>query len=261
MRPLVKRQLARIPDRVGARGATLLVYHRVGGRSADELDVPVASFEEQLEMLAGHDVSSLDGALDRLDDGDDRPSVVLTFDDGFADLYRHAFPRLRERRLPFVVYLVAGLVGGAMRWEGGTAKDEGAALSWGQLVEMSDSGLCTVANHTWSHATPEALDEAELDRCSAEIERLLGEPPRHFAYPWGVEVPRMRPAMAARFRSAATGVLGRNPPGTDRLALRRVPVRGSDPAGFFRAKLRGHLRAERAYAAMVATAKRGGLRA
>jgi hypothetical protein len=66
----------------------------------------------------------------------------------------------------------------------------------------------------------------------------------------------MRTALAARFRSAATGEVGRNLPGVDPMLLRRVPVRRTDPPAFFAAKLRGSLVPERSYARLVTTAKR-----
>ena len=245
-------------DRGRATGATLLIHHRVGGGTADELDLPVASLEEQLDVLVdgGHDVVALDTALDRLAAGDPSPSVVLTFDDGFQDVFAAAWPMLRERSLPFTVYLTAGLVGEDMRWEGSTSASQGAAaLTWDEVGEMHGSGLCTVGNHTWDHAGPDTVDEGQLDRCSELIARRLGEPPRHFAWTWGVEVPRLRSAIEERFRSAATGQLGRNEPGSDAHALRRVPVRATDPLGFYRAKLQGRLVPERAYASVVAGAK------
>jgi hypothetical protein len=113
-----------------------------------------------------------------------------------------------------------------------------------------------VANHTLDHPRPEDLDERQLDECSALIEARLGARPRHFAYTWGVEVPAMRTALADRFRSVSTGIVGRNDAGIDPLALRRVPVRGSDPLPFFEAKLRGSLVPERIYGSLVGVAKR-----
>jgi hypothetical protein len=123
------------------------------------------------------------------------------------------------------------------------------------------SGLSTIGNHTHTHARPERLDSYELDRCTKEIEARLGVTPGHFAYPWGVAVPHMEPALRHRFRSAATGHLGRTHPGDDLMRLRRVPVRGSDPLPFFEAKLSGSLLPERAYDLIVRSAKAVGLRA
>jgi peptidoglycan/xylan/chitin deacetylase (PgdA/CDA1 family) len=250
-----KAALAAIPDRRPPRGATLLIWHRVGGGSGDELDVDVDAFERQLDIVAEHDVVGLDEALDRLDAGDDRPTVVLTFDDGFSEVHDVAFPRLAARGLPFTVYLAAGLAGRPLRWEGATARGTGTGLGWDELRELVDSGLCTVGNHTLLHTRPELLDERAVDDCTAVIEEHLHLAPRHFAFPWGVPVPAMRGALAARFRSAATGRPGRNLPGGDPMALCRVPVRRTDPPSFVAAKLRGALRAERAYVGAVSAVR------
>jgi len=243
-----------------AKGATILVYHRVGGGSPDELDVRRGAFAEQLDTLADHDVVALDTALDRLDVGDERPTVVLTFDDGFAEVHTHAWPQLQDRQIPFTVYVASAYVGSMMRWEGSTARSNGGGLTWEQLAEMVSSGLCTVGNHTHTHARPADVTVEELDACSDAVETNIGLRPRHFAYPWGVRVPEVEPAIRARFRSAATGELGRNLADADRAALRRVPVRQSDPIRFFGAKLTGDLLPERAYDVLVRTAKRLGAR-
>jgi peptidoglycan/xylan/chitin deacetylase (PgdA/CDA1 family) len=239
-----------------ARGTTILIYHRVGADVPEELDVAVRDFADQLDVLADHDVIALDAALDRAEAGDDRPGVVLTFDDGFAELHRWAFPLLAERRLPFTLYLTTGGVDGEMTWEGATAQHPGRGLTWAQVEELHASGLCTVANHTRTHPEPHRITVDDVDAASDEIEVHLGVRPAHFAWPWGVEVPELRDELAGRFRSVATGEPGRLGPGGDASRLPRVPVRGSDPLRFFRAKLGAHLGPERAYAGMVSTAKR-----
>lgn len=256
-RGLLKGGLARLQRPGAARGATLLIYHRVGGGTRNELDVTPDAFARHLDLLDGHDVVSLDAALDRLDAGDASPTVVLTFDDGFADVYQNAWPELRRRRVPFTIYLATAYVGAPMRWEGATATGRpGVGLSWDQLRELLDSGLCTVGNHTHHHVRPEELTPGELDACTDAVEGNLGVTPRHFTYPWGVPVPGLTDALGARFRSASTGELGRNQPGADYLRLRRVPVRRTDPDRFFAAKLTGDLAPERAYGELVRRAKR-----
>ncbi len=148
-----------------------------------------------------------------------------------------------------------------MRWEGSTAKEQGApALTWDQLREMVDSGLCTIGNHTHTHVRPEELTAAELDRCTELVEQELGVVPRHFAYTWGIPVPGLDAVLAERFATCATGELGRNLPGADPLRWARVPVRRTDPLPFFRAKLRGTLLPERLYGRIVDTAKGVGMR-
>lgn len=239
----------------------MLIYHRVGGGSPDERDVPVGSFAAQVRLLEGADVVPLDAAVGRLAAGDDEPCVVLTFDDGFADVHANAWPLLRAAGLPFTVYLSTAFVGGTMQWDGSTATAAGAALTWQQLEDMVASGLCTVGNHTHHHCRPELLDTDELDRCSDEVESHLGVRPRHFAFTWGVPVPRMATALRSRFASAATGAVGRNLPGDDPWLLRRVPVRRTDPLPFVRSAVAGGLAPQHAYEYVVRSAKRVGLRA
>ncbi|MGI8536723.1 MAG: polysaccharide deacetylase family protein [Mycobacteriales bacterium] len=262
MRRRVKTGLARLGRDVSPTGLTALIYHRVGGGSPDERDVTTADFAAQVRRLTSAPVIGLDEAVHRLRTGDSTPSVVLTFDDGFRDVYDNAWPLLRDAGLAFTIYVASGYIGQTMHWDGSTAKDTGApALTWEQLGEMVDSGLCTVGNHTHDHVRPELLDEDQLDRCSDLLERRVGSRPEHFAYTWGVPVPRMDAALRTRFVSAVTGDLGRSQPGTDLLRIRRIPVRGSDPLPFFAAKLRGGLGPERAYGVLVGAAKRAGARA
>ena len=256
-RDFLKRALSLLGGHKPAEGVTLLIYHRIGGGTRNELDLDPGGFEVQLDLLRGHDVLSLDDALDRLEVGDRHPSFVVTFDDGFCDVYENAWPLLRERRIPFTIYLATAYMGETMVWEGATATGEpGRGLTWDQLREMVASGLCTIGNHTHNHVRPEALTEEELDLCTHTIEAELGLTPQHFTYPWGIPVDEMELAMRARFRSASTGDLGRNTAATNPMRLYRVPVRRTDPPAFFEAKLRGNLLPERLYAIFVSTVKR-----
>ena len=261
LRAEVKRALARVRSEHPAAGVTILTYHRVGGGSHDELDLETTTFVAQLDVLASADVVSLDEAARRLSAGDNSPSVVLTFDDGFADVYEYAWPELRERELPFTLFLATRYIGGRMRWKGSTAKSDGDALSWHHVEEFLDSGLCTVGNHTHSHVPPDELTPGELDACSDEIEQHLGHRPQHFAYPWGIPVRQIEGELRRRFRTVSTGRVGRNSPGHDPMRLRRVPVRRTDPLEFFQAKLTGALLPERAYGVLVSAAKKAGARA
>ena len=261
MRTTLKRVLGRAGGHGPATGASVLIYHRVGGGSPDERDLAVDDFQTQLRVLEAHDVVALPEALARAAARDTRPSVVLTFDDGFRDVHENAWPLLHDRRLPFTLYLATAYVGGEMRWDGSTAKAAGPALTWDQVGEMVDSGLCTIANHTHTHVRPEHLSVDELDRATAAIESHTGVRPEHFAYPWGISVPALEPSLRERFASSATGDLGRHGPGDDPHRLRRIPVRRTDPIEFFAAKLAGRLGPERAYAGVVRAAKSVGLRA
>ncbi len=231
-----------------AHGVSLLAFHDIeGGTEGD--------FVRQINLLRDQDVVSIDAALDGLARGDRTHRVVLTFDGGSAAVYRHAWPMLEARRLPFTVYLVTADADGQWR----LASSAAPALTWDQAKELSDSGLCTIGSSAGSRGHPERFTPDQLDLGAEEIERHVGVAPAHFAYPWRVPASGIEAALRMRFRSAATGRVGRNLPGDDPIQLKRIPVRDTDPLDAFAAKLAGHLFGERAYAGIRNAAKRVGV--
>ena len=54
---------------------------------------------------AGLDVISLDQAVQRLKEGDDRRFVCFTFDDGYRDNLEYAYPLFKRRNLPLTLYV------------------------------------------------------------------------------------------------------------------------------------------------------------
>jgi peptidoglycan/xylan/chitin deacetylase (PgdA/CDA1 family) len=189
-------------------------------------------------------VVTLDAAIDLLvgtvgGDGRDDP-VVVTFDDGTADLAEHAMPVLERHGVPATVYLATRFVD-----EGIAFPDDGTPLSWSAVKDMAATGLVTFGSHTHGHllldrlAAAEAADE--LDRSRQLIEDHVGAPAHHFAYPKAVAAsPEVEPLVRERFRSAALGGNRPNPPGrTDVHRLSRSAVQVSDGNEFFVRKARG----------------------
>ena len=106
---------------VGGRRVLILSYHRVVADFAEEakrslytLNIEQKTFRRHLEVLQeSHDVVSLDEALSVLDGTRQaaRDVAVVTFDDGYRDVYRHAYPVLRDLRIPAIIYVPSSFVG------------------------------------------------------------------------------------------------------------------------------------------------------
>jgi peptidoglycan/xylan/chitin deacetylase (PgdA/CDA1 family) len=228
-----------------ARGAVVLVYHRVGGRSASEIDLPAGDFASQMELLAGSGrVTTLDGALAALDgvapeDADTDP-VVVTFDDGTADFVDDALPVLVRHRVPALLYLATDFVESQRPFP-----NDGAPLSWAALRDALGTGLVTIGSHTHTHALLDRVAPAvaadELDRSRDLVQERLGTTCEHFAYPKAVPgTDAADAAVRARFRTAALGGTHANPYGrTDPHRVARSPVLVSDGDVWFRRKLAG----------------------
>ena len=241
---------AAIVDRVlpPPSGVVVLIYHRVGGRSGLDVDLPVAAFEAQMEILATSGrVVSMDAALDQLHQATpaDPPGVVITFDDGTADFVDVAVPILERWNLPSTLYLATAFID-----EGRDFPHDGRPLSWAAVQDAHATGNVTVGSHTHTHALldrlPPSRIDAELDRADDLIAEHIDSRPRHFAYPKAVA--GSSPADAAtrvRYRSAALAGTHANPIGaTDPHRLARSPIQRSDRERFFSAKLNGGMRFE-----------------
>jgi peptidoglycan/xylan/chitin deacetylase (PgdA/CDA1 family) len=229
-------------------GVVILLYHRVGGRSGIEVDLPVSLFAEQMEFLSQERRAvSLDEAVETLTSPEppDRDPVVVTFDDGTADFAEDAVPVLERFGIPATIYLATDHIE-----RGAPFPNEGRPLSWAALRDTLATGLVTVGSHTHTHrilANAGAAEVAEeLDRSRSLIEERLGVAADHFAYPKAVPGSAIaETAVRDRFRSAAIGGTRPNAYGrADLYRLTRSAIQSSDGRRWFRRKLAGGMSLE-----------------
>ncbi len=231
-----------------ARGVVVLIYHRVGRRSSIEVDLPEGLFDDQMATLAASGRAvTLDTALELLAAPGPPASiapghdpVVVTFDDGTRDLAEVAAPILARHAIPATLYVATDFVDQARAFP-----DDGVAVSWAELRDLSAGGLWQLGSHTHTHALLDRLTgpqvDDELDRSIERIGAETGRAPAHFAYPKalaaGTEAER---AVRRRFRSAALAGTRANRYGdTDPWRLARSPVQVSDGMRWFERKLAG----------------------
>lgn len=214
----------------------VLLYHRVGAGTR-EIDVSRDAFQAQMETLAASgDAVSLDEALAGAG------GVVVSVDDGYRDFYDVVFPRLVEYRVPAILYLTTGLVGGN--------GDGSESLTWSQLRDVVESGLVTVGAHTHTHVNLARVSASEgrkeMSRSKRIIEDELATECIHFAFPWSMASAQSEAAARELFKSSAL-LWGTNRRSRiDPHRLGRTPVLRSDGALFFKAKLDGMLDGEAA---------------
>src|ERR1043166_4023259 len=91
-------------------GIPILLYHRVSNEAPDPqlLSVTPANFAEHIDFLkSNYTIVALDEIPNLLKSKKRFPNLVaLTFDDGYADNYWHAFPVLSRYGVPASVFVV-----------------------------------------------------------------------------------------------------------------------------------------------------------
>jgi len=261
-----------------ARGADrplVLGYHRVvddfGAVAQTEMPSMLISarmFERHLDCVGRHfTFVTLDDIGEHIVSGKrfDKPVAAVTFDDGYRDVYEHAYPVLKRKGIPAGVFVVTDLVGrpfwqvhdrlyhlmtkafatwndpqreiaglfhalrlpaACLTWNrlaannpmlavtsilpelplvevrrlmdaleatvGNGFCDVPLTLNWAELAEMNKAGI-TIGSHTKSHVSlpteaPDVVVE-ELAGSKRQLERYLGKPVDHFAYPGGQFTP------------------------------------------------------------------------
>jgi peptidoglycan/xylan/chitin deacetylase (PgdA/CDA1 family) len=99
---------------------SIVCYHRVverldmgDGLALPAMEISVAMLEQHLDWLGRHSrIISLDELGAKLEDAPGaRPLAAVTFDDGYSDIYHHAFPLLKRKGIPAGIFVVTDLLG------------------------------------------------------------------------------------------------------------------------------------------------------
>lgn len=176
----IMRRVWRLSSSCSRINGIVLMYHHVATLPSSGTDTCVCSADEfrlSLEKIssAGYVFVTMDDAMRMIRVADPTPFCVVTFDDVPQDMYYNAYPLLKERAIPFTLFLTVEFV------------DKDGYLSAGQISEMVAESLCTLGSHSLSH--PSLRDSkdswSEISDSKRILENLFNKPIRYFAYPYG----------------------------------------------------------------------------
>jgi peptidoglycan/xylan/chitin deacetylase (PgdA/CDA1 family) len=154
---------------------------------------------------------------------------AVTFDDGYAGVFRRGLPILQEFQVPITIFMVAGAVGKTNRWDALIGDCVEEMLTAEELRALAAAGH-EIASHTMTHARLLDLSDAELRGELVDskhlLEDLLGQPVHGLAYPYGEFDARVRAAtIDAGYRYATTTYQAAIHPHMDPFALTRINMR------------------------------------
>ncbi len=243
----------------------IVSYHEIVDEPNLATDRYATSTRDLVAQLAwlhehGYTVVSLDQVINAWSGKQALPekAVLLTFDEGYASTYSKAFPLLKAFHYPAVVSLAGRWMetkpGDAISHDDQTLPRE-RFLAWAQVREMVQSGLVSVASHSFdlhraivgnpqgdllpaatarifgassrryeNDTEYRARINADLARNAALIERETGIRPRVMVWPHGSHNRLIsRTAAELGMDVQLTWEPGRNQPGTEPLGgLRRM---------------------------------------
>ncbi|GLX53585.1 hypothetical protein Shyhy01_65350 [Streptomyces hygroscopicus subsp. hygroscopicus] len=224
----------------------ILMYHSVADTPNDAtrtLSVSPEAFAEQMALIAESRFTPVTTTELAAHWRGGRPlpprPVLITFDDGYEGVHRHALPLLARQHFPATLFVSTGWLRGAHDTGGGLD----TMLDWPQVRRLAACGV-EIGGHSHTHPQLDQLDDGalaeELSRCTEIVAGELGARPVSFAYPYGYSSRRVRAAVRAAGYAQALAVgngLARRAQGP--YALRRVTVRRGTDAEEFTRLLRG----------------------
>ncbi len=179
--------------------APILLYHHISETIDSQYNVHPERFAEQMKWLSDRGYSTITVAdLARaIREGISVPArpVILTFDDGYRDVYENAFPILQKYGYTATFYIV------------GETIDKAGNLSTSELLELVAAGW-EIGSHSMTHADLNEDDnwEHEIYNSRIILEEKLGVEVFTFAYPYGRASDAVRSFTADAGYTAAVGL-------------------------------------------------------
>ena len=177
----------------------VFVYHRFGENNYPSTNIKISQFKKHLEELTknNYNVVSTEEIVDALINNKDLPekTVALTIDDAFFSIYKKAWPLLKEKKLPFTIFVSTGPL----------KSNSKNYMNWEQIKEMDSHGV-TIGHHTKNHLHLVTKEKekiiSEIEEANNDFLKNLGYVPDIFAYPYGEYSSEVKQITKSYFKAA-----------------------------------------------------------
>ena len=162
--------------------AAVFLYHRFGENKYPSTNTKMSQFKKHIDELTNnnYNVISIKEIVDAFVNKKDLPekTVGITIDDAFLSIYKKAWPLLKEKKLPFTIFVSTQPVTSRLK----------NYMNWNQINEMVNSGV-SIGHHTKNHLHLVNNDEEtiinQIEEANNDFLKNLGFVPDIFAYPYG----------------------------------------------------------------------------
>ena len=155
------------------------MYHRFNESKYPSTNIQLDVFKDQLEIIENENMQFIhpNDFGKKINQDKQERKVLLTIDDGLLSFYQNAWPILRDKKIPFILFVNTREVG-AFNY-----------MTWDQILELHKNENVEIGNHSHSH---EYLVEEKKEVIKNDIlksinifENKLGKNSDFFSYPFG----------------------------------------------------------------------------
>jgi peptidoglycan/xylan/chitin deacetylase (PgdA/CDA1 family) len=213
-------------------GVPILMYHKIAPRPRrvrlKGLYVAPTHFAKQLTELRSHGFVSCN-PIEAMQDGNGSPRIVLSFDDGFRNVFQNALGPLNDGGWKALQFLVPNCIGKLNEWDLREGEAPEMLMDVQEVRDWIAAGHM-IGSHSLTHARLTRLTvrdaREEIFASKKKLEDTFGVAVEHFCYPYGDWNEGVRDLVSeAGYRTACTTQFGVNTPGTPAFVLHRIAVR------------------------------------
>tara|TARA_B100001027_G_C16253269_1_gene325553 strand:+ start:119 stop:1180 length:1062 start_codon:yes stop_codon:yes gene_type:complete len=199
-------------------GVLSIMYHRFNEFKYPSTNISMNFFKEHIELIeaSGFSFYHPKDFENDFDTPKKDKKILLTIDDGFESFYMNAWPYLKEKKIPFLLFVSTQPVG------------KNGYMTWDQIKEIEGHDFAVIGHHSHTH---DYLIDEEYDLFIKDIETAnelflnkLGYVPTLFSYPFGEYSNLMKSFISKNFKFAFgqhSGVIDTN---KDKFELPRFPI-------------------------------------
>ncbi|MBO6483362.1 MAG: polysaccharide deacetylase family protein [Pelagibacteraceae bacterium] len=155
------------------------MYHRFDENKYPSTNIKLDDFKSHINLIENSEFEfiSHEQFEDSIKKNNLSKKILLTIDDGFYSFYKNAWPILKEKKIPFIIFINTETVG------------SNGYMSWSQIKEISQFNFVHIGNHSHSHAYLVDKNDEEIKKdlqTSIKIfKKKLNHETNFFAYPFG----------------------------------------------------------------------------
>jgi len=217
---LTSKSLSEIINNLNTKaGIITLMYHRFDENKYPSTNIKNEVFLKHLEEIDKFEIEFIDFNKFKkvIKSNISKNYLLLTIDDAFSSFYLNAWPILKQKKIPFVLFVNTKNIGNY------------GYMTWRQIKEIKKSNLVTIGNHSHSHEYLIDWSDVEiindLTKSIKIFKKELGYSPEVFSYPFGEYSSNLKKIVSnLSFKFAFGQHSGVIDPTKDFLELPRFPI-------------------------------------
>ena len=160
-------------------GIISIMYHRFEENKYPSTNIKIDDFAKHLRIIEESNIQFVNpkNFENELKKNKTQRKILLTIDDGFASFYQNAWPILKEKKIPFILFVSTREVGA------------NNYMTWDQIREIDKEDFVEIGNH--SHTHEYLVDESrdlilsDIKKSMSIFNKQMGKNSEFFSYPFG----------------------------------------------------------------------------